>query len=59
MTVRDDLVAQVQQALRVAVVSLPSSTGPLTPADYLVMANAAVDTVAVFVFEQLAAGVDG
>lgn len=57
MAVRDDLVAQVEQALKVA--KFESPTGPLTPGDYLMMANAAVDAAAVFVFEQLTAGSGG
>jgi hypothetical protein len=49
MTARDDLVTQVEQAIR--------DVPPLAGApDLLGMANAAVDAVAIYVYTQLASG---
>jgi hypothetical protein len=48
MTVRTDLVAQVKKAIIVA--------SGVAPDDYDGMATAAVDAVAVYVYEQLASG---
>jgi hypothetical protein len=46
MTIRDDLVAQVEEAIR-GWAGLPDATN---------IANAAVDAVAIYVYEQLASG---
>jgi hypothetical protein len=49
MTIRDDLVTQVEQALKVA--------DSVSATDYYkTLANAAVDAVAIYVYEQLASG---
>jgi hypothetical protein len=53
MSIRDDLVAQVEQAIK-DVPLLMAGNVPLP--DIPTMANAAVDAVAIFVFVQLASG---
>lgn len=49
MTARDDLVTQVEEAIR----DVPYLAGNV---DLLGMANAAVDAVAIYVYNQLAVG---